>query len=266
MIRSRRYRVRSRPFRRVSRRPPAGAAFIASLRDLNRDAREAAVLRELRSGNVPDFLRRLVSVTVRLSGKAAWDGKEHTASYDVMPDYLAVGDDGDFVRMPMNPHTAQAFCDAAGMALPTRKMVNDIWAHAAARFIPQPLTKDRESPATFLQSQRLIEEQATGIERGGIWTGIKKDIVISNRLQERPERVAIFGWHYPSGVPIQPLTIVHVDWYVDYSHGARPLRRSMRVDGREMDYEDVLRDPKLSALLSDEGPIAVPRYGGGESK
>ncbi len=233
-----------------------GAAFIASLSGLDRAAREAAVLRELRTGNIPSFLRPLVSVTVTTD----WDGKEHTAVYDVMPDYLAIGSDGDFVRMPMDPHTAQAFCDESGMALPTRKMTNDIWAQAAVRLIPQPLTKDRESPATFLQSQRLIEEQATGIPRGAIWAGIKKDIVVTNRLQERPHRLAIFGWHYPSGEPIQPLTTVHVDWYVDYSHGVRPVRRTVRVDGREMDYEAVLRDPKLSALLSDEGPIARPRY------
>ena len=233
-----------------------GAAFIASLANLDRAAREAAVLRELHAGNIPSFLRPLVSVTV----KAAWDGKEHTAVYNVMPDYLAIGSDSDFVRMPMNPHTAQAFCDECGLALPTRKMSSDIWAQAGVRLIPQPLTKDRESPATFLESHRLIEEQATGIERGAIWAGIKKDIVVTNRLQERPHRLAIFGWHYTSGEPIQPLTIVHVDWYVDYSHGARPVRRTVRVDGRDMDYEDVLRDPKLSALLSDEGPIARPRY------
>ena len=72
--------------------------------------------------------------------------------------------------------------------------------------------------------------------------------------------MAIFGWHYPSGAPIQPLSIVHVDWYVNYSHGVRPVRRSVRVDGREMDYADVLRDAKFERLLSDEGPIAVPHY------
>jgi hypothetical protein len=162
--------------------------------------------------------------------------------------------------MPMTPHTAQAFCDAAGLALPTRKLVDDVWAQAAARFIPQPLTKDRESPTAFLESQRLIEDQTAGIARGGIWAGLKKDVVLSNRLQERPNRVAIFGWHYPSGRPIQPLTVVHVDWYVDYSHGVRPLRRAVRVDGRQRDYEDVLHDPKWSALFSDEGSITKPRY------
>jgi len=72
--------------------------------------------------------------------------------------------------------------------------------------------------------------------------------------------VAIYGWHYPSGAPIQPLTTVHVDWYVDYSHGARPIGRTIRVNGREMLYDEVLRDPKLNQLLSDEGPIEKARY------
>jgi hypothetical protein len=56
------------------------------------------------------------------------------------------------------------------------------------------------------------------------------------------------------------LSIVHVDWYVDYSHGIRPVGRMMRVDGREMSYEDLLRDPRLSALVSDEGVIERSRY------
>ena len=234
-----------------------GAAFIESVASMDRETREAAVLRELLKGNIPSFLRRLVSVTVKAKLD---DGVEHTATFEVMPDYLAIGSDADFVRMPMNPYTAQTFCDAAGLALPTHKMSMDIWRQAQVRLIPQPLTEARESPATFLESHRLIEEQAAGIRRGGIWAGIKKDIVISNRLQEREHRLAIYGWHYPSGEPIQPLTIVHVDWYVDYSHGARPLRRTILVDGKEMSYDDVLRDPRLSALLSDEGPIAQPRY------
>jgi hypothetical protein len=237
-----------------ARRPdaPAGRAFIASIANLDREAREAAVLRELLAGNIPSFLRHLVPVTVK-------DG-EHTATFDAMPDYLAIGSDDDLVRMPMNPYTAQALCDAFGLALPTRKMSLDIWKAAAVKLIPQPLTKDREAPATFLESHDLIEEQAAGIGRGGIWAGIKKDVVISNLLQERPNRLAIYGWHYPSGEAIQPLTTVHVDWYVDYSHGARPIGRRMRVDGREVFYEQILRDPRLAGLLSDEGVVEKFRY------
>ena len=69
--------------------------------------------------------------------------------------------------------------------------------------------------------------------------------------------MAIYGWHYPSGKPIQPLYVGHVDWYVDYSHGIRLISRRMMVDGRPMQVADVLRDKELSPLLSNEGPIEV---------
>ena len=133
-----------------------GSAFIASVAGLSREEREAATRRELLAGNIPSFLRRFVSVEVAANGP---DGARHTVSYDVMPDYLAIGSDRDFVRIPMNPYTAQAFCDAFGFVLPTRKMVNDIWAAAAVRVDPRPLTEEREAAHTFLQHHRIIEEQ-----------------------------------------------------------------------------------------------------------
>ncbi len=230
-------------------RAMTGAEFIASVQGLDRAAREEAIRKELLAGNIPSFLRRLVPVTVG------------DVVYEVMPDYLAIGSDEDFVRMPMNPYTAQAFCDALGFVLPTRKMTDDIWRAATVKLLPQPLVQEREAPATFLQHHRMIEEQAVGQKRGELWAGIKKDVVITNRLQERPNRVAIYGWHYPAGDAIQPLTIVHADWYVDYSHGIRPVKRMMQVGGRAMSYEEILKHPKLHVLLSDEGPIEKPRYG-----
>lgn len=234
-----------------------GAAFLESVQGLDREAREAAILGELRRGNIPDFLRRLVPLTVEAT---VLDGTRHTATFEVMPDYLAIGSDDDWVRMPMNPHTAQAFCDAFGFVLPTRKMALDIWRQSALKLTPQPLTRERESPATFLEHHRLIEEQRAGRKPGELVAGIKKDVVVTNRLQERPNRVAIYGWHYPNGEPIQPLTIVHVDWYVDYSHGVRPVQKSIRVDGVDLPYQEVLRDPHLHPLLSDEGAIETARY------
>jgi hypothetical protein len=83
---------------------------------------------------------------------------------------------------------------------------------------------------------------------------------VTNQLRDRANRVAIFGWHYLSGKPIQPLYSGHVDWYVDYSHGIRPVRRMMRVDGAARSYEEILADSTLAALLSDEGVIPVARY------
>ena len=234
-----------------------GSAFIESVASLPRAEREAVILRELMAGNIPSFLRTLRTVQASATGA---DGRTHSIAYEVMPDYLAIGSDDDFVRMPMDPYTAQAFCDAFGFVLPTRKMVNDIWAAATVRVEPRPLTQERESPLTFLQHHRIIEEQLAGRERGALVAGIKKDVVVSNRLLERADRVAIYGWHYTTGSPIQPLYVGHVDWYVDYSHGIRPVRRSMRVDDVAQPFEKILNDPQLLPLLSDEGAIAAPRY------
>ena len=234
-----------------------GSGFIESVTRLSRDEREAAIRRELFAGNIPSFLRNLRTVEAT---DTTTDSVKHTVSYDVMPDYLAIGSDRDFVRMPMTPYTAQAFCDAFGFVLPTRKMVNDIWAAAKTHLDPRPLTVERESPLTFLQHQRIIEDQLKGVERGTFVAGIKKDVVVTNRLGEKPQRVAIYGWHYPNGQPIQPLYVGHVDWYVDYSHGIRPVRRAMRIDGVQRSFEKILTDPHLNGVISDEGVITVSRY------
>ena len=234
-----------------------GSAFIASVSNLPRDDRERAIRRELFAGNIPTFLRALRTVEAHAAGP---DSMQHTVAYEVMPDYLAIGSDDDFVRMPMNPYTAQAFCDAFGFVLPTRKMVNDIWAAAPVHVEPRPLTQDRDAPLTFLQHHRIIEEQLAGKERGVFVAGTKKDVVVTNKLQEKPNRVAIFGWHYLNGEPIQPVYAGHVDWYVDYSHGIRPVRRWMRVDGVRRSFEAILADSMRRSVLSDEGAIAVWRY------
>ena len=234
-----------------------GSAFIASVFSLPRDEREAAIQRELFAGNIPTFLRALRTVEATAVGG---DSTRHTVAYEVMPDYLAIGSDDDFVRMPMNPYTAQAFCDAFGFVLPTRKMVNDIWAAAPVHVEPRPLTQDRDAALTFLQHHRIIEKQLAGKGRSVFVAGSKKDVVVTNRLLEKANRVAIFGWHSLNGEPIQPVYAGHVDWYVDYSHGIRPVRRWMLVDGARRSFEAILTDSTRRHLLSDEGTIAVFRY------
>ena len=46
------------------------------------------MLRELKRGNIPEFLRSLVPITVKATDV---EGREHTAVYHVMLDYLAIG-------------------------------------------------------------------------------------------------------------------------------------------------------------------------------
>jgi hypothetical protein len=227
---------------------------IAQLPDAER---ETTIAREITRGNLPQFLRAFKTIRVKATGI---EGVEHVAEYDVMPDYLAIGSDDDFVRVPMTPMSAQAIADALGCSLPTRKIVDDVYAQADVKLEPRPLTEAREAVATFVQHHEIIERQRAGKALGLLVAGIKKDVVITNRLKEKPNRVAIYGWHKLDGEPIQPLTIVHKETYVDYSHGIRLVRRAMRVDGRDMMIEDVLKDPHRCAVISDEGTIEVPRY------
>jgi hypothetical protein len=236
---------------------PGGTAFMRSVAGLSRDAREDAIAAEIIRGNIPAFLRKFCTVRTTFKDAA---GKQHTVTYEVMPDYLAVGSDEDFVRVPMSPLTAQKIADAFGCALPTRKIADDVYKQAAVKLAPIPLTKDREAVNTFIEHNRQIEEQRAGKQLGLLVAGIKKDVVVTNRLGEKPNRVAIYGWHKLDGTPIQPLTIVHVNWYVDYSHGIRLMKRTVDVDGKPRDARSVMHSKELCGLLGDEGPIQFPSY------
>ncbi len=64
------------------------------------------------------------------------------------------------------------------------------------------------------------------------YAGHKKDVVITNRLTREQGRIAIYGWHQPTGIPIQPLSTVHGAGYADYSHGIRLVSDVVLIDGK----------------------------------
>jgi hypothetical protein len=48
---------------------------------------------------------------------------------------------------------------------------------------------------------------------------------------------------------------VHRAGYADYSHGIRLVSQKAIVDGKVRSVYDILRDPLLARVLSDEGAI-----------
>src|SRR5690606_27714949 len=106
---------------------------------------------ELLSGNFPDFMRQLVQIDLS-------DG----VSYWVMPDYLMVGSDLDFLRLPMTPNTAQFIADSLGFFLSTAKIADDVYQAATVKLEPLPLIDDRELFATFILHHEMIEAQREG--------------------------------------------------------------------------------------------------------
>jgi hypothetical protein len=116
----------------------------------------------------------------------------------------------------------------------------------------------------YQRHNTMVEQQMAqrGSEHGQLTAGHQKDVVISNRLTQHPDRVAIYGWHQPNGKPVQPLSTVHENSYADYSHGVRLVGGTMVVDGVERPLAEVLQDPELAGLVSNEGAIRNPRVPG----
>ncbi len=225
--------------------------FVASITNVSEAAREREVLRAAANNEVPAFLSQLVPVQLSMPG--------HTATIYVAPDYFGIGSDTDWLRMPMYPQAAQAIADARNAVLPTRKIVNAIFAAAQKiGFIAEP--NDHVTTATYVKHHQAIEARRGG--RTGLFAGHKKDIVITPALANHPHHVAIYGaWYANASHPIQDLNASsHSDHYADYSHGVRLISRDMLVDGQHADLLAILGDPQLSALVSDEGPVHPTKY------
>lgn len=238
------------------RNSPTGTEFGRYVASLAGETRERAILRELRRGNMPSFIRAMQAVQV----EASIQGKRVKATYWVTPDYLAIGNDRDFLYIPMTPITAQKVADHFGFLLPTRKIVNDIFSQAEFRLEPRPMQPGPSMGTTsfYTRHTALISSQLPSNHRQLI-AGHKKDIVLTNKLCSQRRRVAIYGWHRASGRPIQPLSLVHGENYADYSHGVRLVAGMMLIDGSPRPVAEVLEDPIYSVLLSDEGPVKQTR-------
>jgi len=233
------------------------SGFVATARELSGEKREALILDQLMTGNVPGFLRQLHPVTFK--GKKRNGGAETTITLCVTLDYLAVGSDRDFLRVPIGMNTAMSVAERFGFALPTTRIVDAIYAQADGHLVPGPMTPGPQMTSTdyFSRHNRLVERQrrAKGVSLGALMAGHKKDLVLTNRLRSKPGRVAIYGWHRPGGKSIQPLSTAHDAEYADYSHGVRLVSVTAYVNGEERTLYDVLEDPQLASLISKEGRI-----------
>ena len=240
---------------------PTGRAFAESAKALDREAREQRIVAEVLRGNVPDFLRRLVPVTLTNTV----DGVAHQLTVFVTPDYLAVGTDADYLLTPLTPAAAQRIADATDCTLPTRRMVDAIHAAAPLKLAPQPIPPSKEMVTlpVFMRHNELVGEQRkaalAAYPLGTLVAGHKKDLVLTPQLIAKPGKVAIYGWHRTNGVPIQPLYLGHADSWVDYSHGIRLIHRTVKLDGADKAIAELLADAQLHVMLSDEGPVRAGR-------
>ena len=239
-----------------------GSQFITAITPLSFTNRENLILQEVLNGNVPGFYRTLSPVT----STAVISGTVQSVTYYVIPDYLAIGCDTNYFLCPMSPIVATKIADSIGCTLPTRKMVNDIYAQAALKLPPLtiPPSGTMTTVQAFAQHNGMVYSQRsaslTAYPLGTLVGGDKKDVVISNQIYTTANRVVIYGWHTSVGNPIQPLSNVHADTYMDYSHGMRFIQNDVVYNGTPTTVKAILQSSTLNPLLSDEGVINPPEY------
>ncbi len=254
---------RAKPLRSDS--AVSGSAFAGRIRKLPLNDREAAIAKEILSGNVPAFSRSFCPVTV----KQELDGRIYTLTFYATNDYLAVGSEQDYFYTPLTPGSAQLLADTLDCLLPTSKMVDFIYEAAKIKLTPQPIAPSdtMTTVPVFWQHTDSIKTQfaVRGLKRSQktLVAGHKKDIIISNKIYSSDrsfDRVVIYGWHKAVGDPIQPVYNGHGARYADYSHGVRLISNSALLNGDTIRVADVLKDENLAPLLSDEGIIQKPHY------
>ncbi len=242
-----------------------GSEFVSKYFDASQEKREDAIISEVTSGNIPDFFRNLVGI----SANTTLDTADYSLTYFVTPDYLSVGSDTDQFLAPLSPISAQLIADSLGAMLPTRVMVDQIWAAADLKLEPQPIApSDTMTSLSVMRiHDRMVFDQRSEylgeFPLESLAAGHKKDVILSNKIFDHPKapRVVIYGWHQADGSPIQPAYNGHAAWYADYSHGIRLVSRKAVLNGNLVDLMEILCDEHLHKLISDEGPIcrAYPR-------
>ena len=204
------------------------------------------------------------------------DGQD-TLVLKVASDVLSVGPFEDHVRLPLTPQTAQSIANLSGSLLTTPLLEYRIWQAARAKLQPTAIVPNRGADLEqYAQHSRAISDQLSALSSrpGDLTAGIKKGVVVANFY--KPGKVLLFGWYRPPPAPdvfddgqpmtspgrqpVQPKSNVHGDFYVDYSHGIRLVGPVALLNGQPVETVSVYQHPALSRLVSNEGPLRVPRY------
>ena len=183
------------------------------------------------------------------------DGHNKATIY-VQNDFLAIGPKSDSIRLPLTSSGAQNILNLYGWLLPTQAIVYQINRNARTRLNPSALPNRGPDLNQFYEHDRILDSQ---IRDNSLVTGAKKHVIVSNIAS--PGKQVIYGWFRPgTAEPIQGKSNIHGDTYVDYSHGIQAVGPIAVVNGKEIKTADLYQHPALSRLVSNEGPIRVPRY------
>jgi|GEM_PF-6399810 len=251
---------------------PTGSQFLESQKGMSQSKMEQAIFNEIDQGNIPSFCRseNMKKLTIEKNG--------YKVTYKVALDYLSIGSDSDYIRMPITPLLAQKLAKKYNWGLPTASMTEHIYKNANIKLEGKGyLTGEKGSAKLAEQQAKMqsneyiqkhsldIDKQLSKLDRHNSGTeqsliaGHKKDVIISQYAINHPGSLDMRGL-YINGTAVQT-NPAHQDTYRDYSHGYRPIYGDIEItkpDGTTevMKYYDGLKSPKIAEILNGkEGVI-----------
>ena len=123
---------------------------------------EDYIAQTILEGNVPSPMKSFRKIVFRTAVVDSVEvlSKPHTIEMWVLPDYLSIGTDESFVRMPMGPLAAQRIADSLHCILPTTYLVDRI-AEASEGHLDifpfRPLENRNSQPIVFQDSHNAIQ-------------------------------------------------------------------------------------------------------------
>jgi len=231
-----------------------GTEFVALLRGKTGQAREQAILDAVRSESYLPV--RWMPIQTSAGG--------HSAVLYVASDALRIGTPSDSVRVTVTHQGAQNLADMFGCALPTTKISRLVHEQAQVHLEPMPqaawvndgtmASADPDGRAQCHGRQQAGRPQwPRGLGRQGLGTDEPSD--------DATTQGANFGWFRGDGKPWQTLGLMHDTHHHDYSQSLRLVSRRVDLDNiQTADLLDVLTNPTLSPLVSDEGVLQLRHH------
>jgi hypothetical protein len=257
-----------------------GSEFLKSVMNERNPALSRLALEEMLRGSTPPFLDE----RIKCFTEATIDGAYYRCDYYTMPNYLAVGDDSDFMLWPLTFVDLQAYCDAHPLVsgsdpnnpsvkffIPPKKLIFNNWYFSTCKIEPIPLGASDQMtwPVKIGEEQAAIEAamQANGCSIRAFNRAKKAYLTAPNMSgTDGPSKVGFLhftGWYKlkPFGDAWQKgdSSGAHPATYADYSHGCDLVYHDVLVNGAPFEFDQICNDPKLHVLVSDQGAF-VPRF------
>lgn len=225
-----------------------GSELVAQLPNKMGTEREDALYAMYMAGQCPMWLRQWHEIEVEHEGL--------TGAFYVLPDFMCVGTDSDYIYTPMGALNAERVLTRFKAVLPTQKMVETIYSRSVKQ-VAQPWDEPYDSsmmytsrwPTQTSKVRRMMGE--TGVILGQLVEGHYKNVIVSDKvMKNHGVDLGFFGWYQSNGKPIQGDSLAHGACYCDYSHGVRGVLNKVVVGDVFMSLEEALDHEEAYKLFS----------------